>query len=317
MLTLDQKQARLNGLGGSDAAAVVGLSPYKSPYQLFLEKRQEAPVSDEESECILWGSVLEEPVAEEWARRTNRKIRRQPMMTSAAHPFMLVNLDRQIIGDVRGPGVLEVKCFGEWSGRGISNLEQLPDHVYLQLQHALAVTEYEWGSVAILVGGQRLVHFDIERNDEVIAELIRQEAEFWERVQTGNPPSIDGSARTGELLKKLYPSDTGKTLVIDAPPLIEAARLLVSAKAVVKNAEADITLYENQLKSAIGDASEAKIEGFGSITWKRAKDSVKQEFDIEKLKVKYPDAFADCQITRQVPGSRRFLLRPNKEKEAA
>lgn len=312
-LTLEQKQSRLSGLGGSDAAAVVSLSPYKTAWQLFMEKSGQAPLGDEESEAMLWGSVLEEPVANEYARRTNRKIRRQPMMTSKANPFMLVNLDRQILGDPRGCGVLEIKCFGEWSGRGISTVDQLPDHVFLQVQHALAVTEYTWGSVAILVAGQKFVFFDVERNDAVIAELIRQEGEFWERVQTGNAPPVDGSVRTGEMIRRLYPRDTGKVLTIEAPALIRAAKDMAEAKAQVKREEAVIMASENMLRNAMGDASKAILPGFGEISWKNNKDGQREWVDLDLLKANFPDAYAAVFKREPKIGNRPFILKPTKE----
>ncbi|MHB1098131.1 MAG: YqaJ viral recombinase family nuclease [Burkholderiales bacterium] len=313
MLTLEQKEFRKGGIGGSDAPAIVGLSPYKSAFQLFLEKRGEAPEEEEETLAMELGNILEEPVAQLYAKKTGRQIRRHPTRVSPDHPHMLVNVDRIIVNDVRGPGYLEIKTTNDWSGRGIQGIDDLPDHFYIQGQHGLAVTGWDWMSFAILIGGRRFVWCDINRNDDVITELIRQEGEFWERVQTGNPPPIDGSARTGELLKKLYPSDTGKTLVIEHPELINAAQLLVNAKALVKKTEADMTLYENQLKSAIGDASIARLPGFGEITWKQAASSSKDILDVDKLKAEFPEVYAACFRSETRAGSRRFLLKPTKE----
>jgi putative phage-type endonuclease len=312
-LTLEQQEARTKGIGGSDAAVVVGLSPFKSAYQLYLEKRGEAPESDEETLAMELGTLLEQPVADLYCKRTKREVRRQPLTFHDEHPFMLANIDRQILKDPRGPGILEVKTTNEWSGRAIHGVEDIPDHYYLQAQHYLAVYDYAWASVAILIGLSRFVWFDVERNDEVIAELIRQEGEFWERVQTGNPPPVDGSARTGELIKRMYPKDSGKVLTIDAPELIESARLLASAKALVKKTELDITSYENKLKSAVGDASRAILPGFGEITWKTNKDGVKEWVDLDLLKADFPDAYAACFKTDTKTGARPFLLKPAKE----
>jgi len=316
MLTAEQKSKRMTGIGGSDAAVVCGLSPFKSPYQLYLEKRGEAIVDEEETLAMELGNLLEEPVAQLYAKRTGRQIRRHPTRVSAEHPHMLVNVDRMIVNDSRGPGYLEIKTTNDWSGRDICQVEDIPDHFYLQGQHGLAVTDWEWMSFAILIGGRKFVWMDVERNDEVITELIAQEAEFWERVQTGNPPPLDGSARTADLIKRLYPSDTGKIITIDAPELIRAAADLDGIKARIKADETEKTRLENMLKSAIGDASEAVLDGFGSISWKRSKDSQRQMLDEEKLKAEFPEAFAACFITKLQPGSRRFLVKPAKGTQA-
>jgi len=313
MLTLEQKEFRKNGLGGSDAAAVVGLSPYKSPYQLFLEKRGEAPQEEEETLAMEIGNILEEPIAQLYAKKTGRQIRRHPTRVSDDYPYMLVNVDRIVVNDPRGPGYLEIKTANEWVGSGIRGAEDLPDHFYIQGQHGLAVTEWEWMSFAILVGGSRFIWFDLARNDEVIAELIKQEAEFWDRVQTGRAPAIDGSERTADLLKRMYPKDTGKTITIEAPELIHAAQLFVKYKEQEKHVESELKRLGNMLKSAIGDASEAVLPGFGAISWKASKETVKESIDRKKLQAEFPDAYAACCATETVPGSRRFLPKPIKE----
>ncbi len=312
MLTVEQRTLRQQGIGGSDAAAVVGLSPYKSPYQLFLEKRGEAPEDTEETLAMKFGTLLEAPIVQHYCDVTGRQVRRQPLTSHATHEWMLANIDRQIVNDRRGPGILEVKTTNDWTGKAIQGVESIPDHYYLQLQHYLAVYDYQWGSLAILIGGSKFIWFDVAREQAVIDELIKQEAAFWERVKTGHAPPVDGSAKTGELLKRLYPQDSGKSLTIAVPELIQAAQELVQVKAKAKELEAEQTRCENVLKSAIGDASEAVLPGFGTITWKTAAPSTKESLDVDTLKAVYPDAYAACLKHETKPGSRRFLLKPGK-----
>lgn len=316
MLTAEQKISRLKGIGGSDAAVVVGLSPFKSPYQLYLEKRGEAPIDEEETFRMQLGNILEEPIARLYCERTGRTVRRQPMVAHDEHSFMLANIDRQILKDPRGPGIYEGKTTNEWTGREIHGADDLPDHYYIQAQHYMAVYDYAWASFGILVGTARFVWCDILRNDEVIAELIKQEAEFWERVQNGKPPEIDGSERTVELIKRMYPKDTGKTITIAAPELIKAATDFTALKKQEKHIEEEIKRLGNMLKSAIGDASTAVFQGFGEITWKASKESTKETIDLVKLQADFPAAYAACFKSETVPGSRRFLPKPAKEKQA-
>lgn len=316
MLTEAQKEQRLLGIGGSDSAVVVGLSPFKSPYQLYLEKRSEAPLDEEETLQMELGNILEEPVAQLYCQRTGRAMRRQPMTSHDQYPFMLANIDRQILKDPRGPGIYEGKTTNEWSGRNIHGANDVPDHYYIQAQHYMAVYDYAWASFGVLIGTSRFAWFDVDRNDDVIAELIKQEAEFWDRVQTGNPPSLDGSPRTADLIKRLYPQDTGKVLQIATPELIEAAMALVGVKTLIKREETAQTEYENKLKSAMGDASVMQLLGWGEITWKKAKDSTSQELNLDRLKQEFPEAYAACMETKTKPGSRRFLVKPAKEQAA-
>lgn len=315
MLTPAQLEARKLGIGGSDAAAVVGLSPYTTPFQLYLEKRGEAPPSEEYTLAMKFGALLEEPIVEHYCDVTKRQVRRQPLTTHAVHPWMLANIDRQILNDTRGPGILEVKTTNDFIGKAIQGLDDVPDHYYLQLQHYLSVYDYEWGSLAILIGGSRFVWFDVSRNQAVIDELIRQESAFWAMVQAGTPPTVDGSERTGELLKRMYPKDAGKTILLDAPPLLQAAERLRIAKATIKDAEEEVTSCQNMLKSAIGDASIAELPGWGSISWKTNKDGRNEWVDLDMLKAQFPEAHNACFKSEAKVGARPFLLKPNKNKE--
>lgn len=135
MLTTKQLALRKQGLGGSDAPVVLGLSPYKSRLALYLEKRSEVEDDPVDSEAALWGQILEDPVATEFAKRTGYQVRKQPTRISKEHPWMFVNMDRQIIGHPRGPGLVEIKCFNEWKAGHIQTLDDVPDAVYVQTQH--------------------------------------------------------------------------------------------------------------------------------------------------------------------------------------
>jgi putative phage-type endonuclease len=300
-------EERRAGIGGSDAAAVVSLHPWKSPLQLYLEKRGELPQSEEETEAMFWGKALEEPIARRYCEVTGRKVRRQPIRKSGKHPWMLANIDRQIIGEPRGPGVYEGKTSNPWTK--IDGLEGLPDHYYLQLQHYLAVTGYEWGSCGILIGGQRFLWFDVERDQSTIGVLVEAEREFWRRVELGDPPPADGSDATREMLKLLYPQDSGGSVILDDPEAYHEATSLVNVRDVLRQHEAIKQEYENRLKVRMGDAAEAVIPGFGKISWKSSKES--RRFDSDALREYEPATYE--RFLKVVPGTRRFLVSPMKE----
>lgn len=199
-------ELRKRGLGGSDVLACAGLSKWKSPFALYLEKRGEL-LDDHENEAMYWGKVLEEPVAQKFAQETGYKIRRcNKILQHPTHTFALANLDREIIGvkEEDGPGILEIKTTGEWM-RDNWEGDELPYAPQLQLQHYFLVTGYRWGYIAILIGGQTYKHFRVQRDEEIINYLIEIESAFWNRVLLGNPPPVDGSEATTEALRLLYP----------------------------------------------------------------------------------------------------------------
>lgn len=296
---------RLTGLGGSDAGVLAG-SPWMTPYQLWLEKTGRYR-EDRDTEAMYWGRVLEEPVARRYAEVTGRKVRRQPMLRHKQHEWMIANVDRQIVGDPRGPGVLEVKTSGAF-GVTVGDEDDVPDHYYAQLQHYMLVTGYTWGSFAFLIGGQTFRTFDVEMDSEFQLALYELESEFWRRVVENDPPPVE--AGDAEALKTVFRSDAGTTITIEREELALTAAELVDVKEALKTIEEQKRLLEARLKVEMGDAAVMNLPGFGRVTWKSAKPTVRTSLDEEALRA--DGLYEKYARTVEVPGSRRFLLHPEK-----
>ncbi len=258
MTRKDWLRARQTGIGGSDASAILGFNPWKSPFQLYVDKTSEY-VEEIDNEAIHWGNVLEDVVAEEFTRRTGIKVRRRNVMfRHKEHDFMMANIDRDVVGE---QALLECKTTNAfnadmWEG------EQIPPAYMCQLQHYMAVLDYEKAYIAVLIGGQKFVWKEIKRDDEFIELMIQAEKDFWENnVLAGVPPEIDGSRSATELLSKMYPEDNGEiiTLEKDAETLIEA---ITSIKAEVKEKTTLQKEYENKLKLMIGEAEKGITNRF-------------------------------------------------------
>ena len=188
---------RQQGVGGSDAAAALGLSPYKTNFALYEEKvGLREPDDLSENEAVQWGNFLEEPIAQEFARRTGRKVRRMnALLRHPQYPWMLANLDREIVAEGDGkPEILEVKTAGLWASRseqwGESGSDRIPEPYLVQVQHYLAVAGRERAHVAALIGGQELRLYVVDRNEELISFLIEGERAFWHAVETKTAPKI-------------------------------------------------------------------------------------------------------------------------------
>ena len=156
-LHMDRKawlEARKQGLGGSDVATIAGLSKWKSQVQVFLEKTQAIEQEDVQSEVAYFGNVLEEVVAQEFAKRTGLKVqRRNAILQHPAYPWMLANVDRLIVGERIG---LECKTASEYLKKN-GRMKKYPV-TYLQCQHYMAVTGYEAWWIAVLIGGNKFVY---------------------------------------------------------------------------------------------------------------------------------------------------------------
>ena len=266
---------RRQGIGSSDAAAAVGLNPYKSQLQLWMEKtgRDGAlPVVDpnDDQSPMYWGTLLEPIVAAHYTRRSGHRVRRvNAVLQHPEHSWMLANIDREVVGasDVQ---ILECKTAGIHGARLWR--DGVPEYVQLQVMHQLAVTGKQAADVAVLLGGQELQVFRIERDDTLIAQLVALEQQFWGYVERDQQPPADGSASAELALRCLYPRDSGTTL--DFSTDLEMSGVFSDLLAV-REVITTQTALESQLKQRIqqrmGEATRAVFE-IGEVSWKRSKD---------------------------------------------
>ncbi|UCL88082.1 YqaJ viral recombinase family protein [Pseudomonas sp. HS-18] len=300
---------RKHGIGSSDAAAAVGLNPYQSQLELWLEKTGRdalLPKSDphDEDSPTYWGNILEPIVATHYTQRTSNRVRRINAVLQHPDPtlsWMLANIDREVIGasDVQ---ILECKTAGLNGARLWK--DGVPVYVQLQVMHQLAVTGKRAADVAVLLGGQHLEIHRIERDDELIARLIELERDFWSYVQRDTPPPADGSDSAEQALRCLYPQDSGSTLDFTQNPLLSGAfDELQSVRANLEAQGKREAELKQQLQQAMGDASRAQFAN-GVVSWRKAKDSV--VLDVPRLLKEKPYLLARYPSTKT--GSRRFLI---------
>jgi putative phage-type endonuclease len=298
---------RKNGIGSSDAAAAVGLNPYKSQLELWMEKTGRdanlpTPDPDDDSSPMFWGTLLEAFVATHYTKKTGHKIRRvNAVLQHPEYSWMLANLDREVMGSAEVQ-VLECKTAG-MNGAKLWR-EGVPEYVQLQVQHQLAVTGKAAADVAVLVCGNEFRTYRIERDDELIARLIQLEAQFWQYVETDTAPPADGSDSADTALRALYPQDCGTVLNLSDDVGMGAVFAdLVSVRSVITNQTALESKLKQSIQQRMGDASKAVFEG-GEVSWKRSKDSI--VLDTAKLIDDQPDLLQRYSTTKS--GSRRFLI---------
>lgn len=267
--------ARKGGIGGSDAAAVMGLNPYKSPVELFYEKVSDEPPSDEQSEAAYWGTVLEEPIARRYAElHPEVRVRRNNhILVHPEHKFLFANLDREAHTDDGETYGLEIKTASLNNAKKWED-EDVPIWYALQCQHYMNVTGWKKFVIAALIGGQTYVEREIPRDDDIIANLTAAETDFWQNVLDGRLPQWDGSKSAWDILRELYPkSAPGK--VVDLPDSLRGDLAAYSAlsgalkaqKEEQKNIERQIDLLKQKIAAALGDAETGLIEGY-KVTYK-------------------------------------------------
>lgn len=270
--------ARNHSIGASESAALFGLAPdsRESAYSLWAKKAGliEPDIVDEE--WLEWGQILEDPIAQRYAKRTGHQLWTPPTpWCVAVHPrlsFLTATVDRWIV-QAKGRadrGDLEIKNVGafnsDWREDGSA---VVPLHVQAQVQHQLAVTGFSWAVVAALVGGNKLETFEVERNEEFIRELEAKAEEFWANVQRKEAPATDGKEATTRALKKLHPDDNGQTIDCDANDAL-IWESYERAKATEKQAKADVEAFGNHIKAKIGAATYAKFPDGRVISYRTA-----------------------------------------------
>jgi len=261
---------RHDGIGASEAAAILGVNPYLSPFALWSEKLglvEPRAMSD----AMAWGLKLEPLVAEHYAQETGRQVYTPAPWTvhvSGPRPWMRATLDREVRCETQ-PGVIGVLELKTANARLVDQWDEEPPLPYvIQVQHQLAVTGYLWGSLAVLIGGQTFRWVDIPRNDAFIAILIQKEAEFWRRLVDRDPPAVDGSDSAREALAKLYPRERPDADPVALPPEAdEWDAMRQQALDDIKAAEARKAEAEARIKAAIADAPAGLLPGGVRYTW--------------------------------------------------
>lgn len=301
-------EARALGIGGSDAAVIMGMNPYKSPYQLWLEKTGQAEAPDlSDNQYVYWGTKNEANIADWFQEETGRKVKRLGTLRSKEYPFMLANVDRTVVGENAG---LEIKTAGVRQYRKWKDNE-IPDAYYCQCLHYMAVTGADYWYIAVLLGGNEAKWKRIERNEEDIQHLIMAETDFWKLVETKTPPPVDGSDSCAAALSAQYKGGDPNYSIILPPDIDGVIASLEDDKAIMDALKKQITEKENRLKALLGNAEEGTTDHY-RVLWKT--QAGRSSVPLAKIKKQAPDVYQLLEekgcITIGKP-SRRFSIKAN------
>lgn len=295
-------EARKRGIGGSDASAIMGLNPYKTPLLVWLEKTGQMEAEDiSDKPSVYWGNVLEPVVAAEFAKRhPGWKVRRRnALLRSVEHPFMQASLDFEVTDDEGRRGILEIKTTGahrkgDWD-------EGIPDYYLPQPIHYLAVTGYEFYAVAVLIGGQDYREFIFERDEGDVELLIECEEEFWKLVLSGEMPLPMSVKADSEALLDIH-SDQGEEFVSELDDDVPELALYAEACERFKQVDEEKRKLANVLRKRIGDAKGIETPRFRA-TWAR---SEAERFDQKAFAEDHPDLFDKYKVKAARDGGVRI-----------
>lgn len=263
---------RRKSIGGSDAAAIIGLNPYASAYSVWADKRG-LLVPKEDSEAMRLGRDLEDYVAKRFCEETGKKVRRENnIIINPEHPFAHANVDRMIIGEDAG---LECKTTSSLNLKKFKNGE-FPATYYAQCVHYMAITGAKRWYLAVLILGREFKWFCIERDEAEIFALMSSEAEFWALVEAGTPPAADGEKSTSEAISTIYAeggNDDSVELFAYESELSQYLALGEQIKELKKLQDG----CANKVKAYLGDSARGEGASF-SVSWAPA---VRSTFDAQ------------------------------------
>lgn len=291
-------QDRRQGIGGSDVAPILGLSKWRTPLDVYLDKRGEG-APDVDNESMVWGRALEPVIRQQYAERTGRVVRLpDAMLRHPRHDFMIANLDG-VTDDKR---VLEVKTARTGQDWGEPGTDEIPEAYALQVQHYLAVTGFVVCDVAVLIGGSDFRLYEVPADRELQGLIIDAEAAFWQRVIDGDEPEPITFAEA----QQRYGRSDAKGVVGAGEMAAQAVRDLARIKAQIKQLEAAEEDAKAIVMRAFGDSGDTLVLGDRTLaTWKLAK--APERFDAAAFKAAHPDLAA--KFTGPGNPYRRLLLK--------
>lgn len=289
-------QFRKQGIGGSDAGAICGVNPYCTAMQVYLDKTTKE-IETIDNEAMRQGREFEEYVARRFAEETGKKVRRANAIFYNEHySFMIADVDRMIVGENAG---LECKTVSPFMAEHWKE-GKIPLSYQMQCFHYMAVTGTDCWYIAALIYGREFIWHKIERDEEIIQNLIRLEKNFWENyVLAGNLPSPDGSKVSDEVLADYYKESDNSTIQLMG--FDEKLKRRQELAELMERMEKEKKQIEQELKVYLGAAEIAENEHY-RVSWKAFSSN---RIDTNRLKTEQPEIYKKYLKTSQ---SRRFSV---------
>ena len=299
-LNLDKKswlRYRKRGIGGSDAGAVCGLNPYHTAIQVYYDKTSDE-IEEIDNEAMRQGREFEDYVAGRFCEASGKKVRRaNAMYYDEKNPFMLADVDRMVVGENAG---LECKTASPYMAEKWED-GKIPLSYQIQCHHYMSVCNTDAWYIAVLIYGKEFKYYRIERDEQVIADLIRIEKEFWrEHVMKRVMPDPDGSKTADAAIAERFKISRDLTIPLSGfDARLKRREELLS---VMGHMEAEKRQIDQELKLYLGGAEMAENEHY-RVSWKNVSRS---SLDERRLKEEQPEVYEKY---RRVTTSRRFTVK--------
>lgn len=294
---------RRKGVGGSDVAAIMGLSKYRSPYEVWAEKLGLVSSPDlSDNSAVQWGNILEPVIADHYKSLHKSTVVKPGscVMRSLKRPWAQASLDYEIYVPGLGNGVLEIKTAGSRSSAEWD--EGVPVYYLTQVMHYMSVTGWKFADVAVLIGGQDYREYRIMRDKDDIDSVEQAVDGFWHLVETREEPEILGIGREGSALIERYGVGEGDAECDIDPDDLES---WITYNNLLKSTKATVAMYANRLKDRIGGGKSITCPS-GKVVWVRSKS---KKFDEKAFRESHPDLYEEFCEERERDMGIRFYER--------
>lgn len=277
---------RKKSVGGSEVAAALGLSRWRSPFDVWAEKAGHVTKKDEPTDAMRFGILLEPVIRKEFARRNGLDVCECPyILAHKDYPFMTCNLDGYVKLPDGSCAVLEIKTANTFASDDWANMGAPIEYV-MQVQYYLAITQMRQAFLVVLLGSSDYRQVMIERDDEVIAVIIEKLKEFWKMVETNTPPPVRGM--DNNLLASLYPSSRPNVIALEKEhealltQYEEAKKAMDEAKKLKEDAEAKLKML--MMNNEAATCGEYKLSWKTSSRVTFSSDRAKELLNMEQIK---------------------------------
>lgn len=291
-------QMRAKGIGGSDIAAIMGMSRYKTALDVYLQKIGIAPQQDDSWE-LGRGRALEPLLRQHYANKTGRTVVvPKEQLVHPDHVFIRYSPDGICPEEHRLQEFKTASYNAEW---GDEFSDSIPHEYLLQVQHGMLVTGYPIADVTVSIGGNAPRYFEVVADEEIQTFILEECIEFWHRVETKQPPP---PATNGDVAKMYRAALGRRALVTDQ--IAEELKELRNVRAQIDELEEVKEAHEVKIKNFMGEA-DTLVNASGEVlaTWREQKGASRIDNDL--LRKAYPDIAN--QVTKIGDPFRRFLLK--------
>jgi putative phage-type endonuclease len=297
-------KARLIGIGGSDAGAIVGVNAYRSPVSVWADKTGRAEETPD-NDSMRIGRDLEDYVARRWCEKTGKKChRRNAILIDPERPFMIANVDRLVTGEDAG---LEIKTASPYAADQWKD-DSIPPSYEVQCHHYMAVTGAKRWYIGVLIW-PHIETREIERDEDIIQNLIKIEQDFWnDYVVKDEMPPADGSKDCGDFIATLYPEGEAQETPTDLSKFKDSFARIREIDALADRLKQEKEAIKQQIQLEMQDNETGICDGW-KVSWKNTKP--RETLDTGKLKKEHPKLYGMLfdRYRKTGKSSRRFTIK--------